>query len=64
MMNEEIMDLLVAYWNGELDEVELDEKFGDPTLSPHGKIVDMIETAYGDWYTYEDGHMDFFNIGD
>ncbi len=64
MMNEEIMDLLIKYWNGELSEKEVDEAFGEPVCNPHGKCVDIIAGAYGDWYVYEDGHEEFIGMGD
>lgn len=64
MMTEEIMDLLIAYWNGEMDEEEVSEAFGEPTYRPHGKCVDIIGSAYGDWYVYEDGYKEYRGLGD
>ena len=64
MMTEEIMDLLIAYWNGELEEEEIGEAFGEPNYGPHGKCVDCVQAAYGDWYIYEDGYEEFREIGD
>jgi len=65
MLAEEVMDLLVAYWNGELGEEELVESFDEPTyINPHGKCIDAVQAAYGDWYIYEDGYEEFKGIGD
>ena len=64
MMTEEIMDLLIAYWNGEMEEEEIDEAFGEPNHGSHGKCVDVIGSTYGDWYVYEDGYKEYRNLGD
>ncbi len=61
MLPEDVMDLLTAYWNGELDEEELDTAFGP---AKHGEVVDYIQAAYGDWYVYEDGHEEYVSLGD
>lgn len=64
MMTEEIMDLLIAYWNGEMEEEEVSEAFGEPNYGPRGKCVDIVQAAYGDWYIYEDGHEEYVSLGD
>lgn len=64
MLPEDVMNLLVAYWNGELTEEEVDKAFGEPNYSPHGKCIDCVQAAYGDWYIYEDGYEEYISLGD
>ena len=64
MLPEDVMDLLTAYWNGELDEEELDTAFGPTKRGEHGEIINCVQAAYGDWYVYEDGHEEYVSLGD
>ena len=64
MLPEHVMDLLIAYWNGEMSEEELDTAFGPTKHGEHGEVIDCILSAYGDWIGYEDGYGEYISLGD
>lgn len=61
MTPDEVIHALVQFWDGEITEEELSERFGPVNYGSHGKCVDMVEHAYGDWFIYEDGYEEFRN---
>ena len=48
----------------EMEPEEFEKKYGAPQIGPHGKLVKVEWMAYGDLYVYEDGHEEYFSIGD
>ena len=52
---------MIDYLNG--DDKALDI-LGPYTPGPHGEVIEYRQDAYHDVKVYEDGHEEFFYIGD
>ena len=48
----------------EMEPEEFEKKYGRQQVGPHGRLVKVEWMAYGDLYVYEDGHEEYFSIGD
>ena len=61
---DEVFAATMEYFDGKIDETELEKRLGKPRKNPHGEVVERRMEAYHDVVVYEDGYEERYDIGD